>query len=72
MSKDKMVKLIESYDAELLENRFKVKISKFDNGVNALSYLIVTQDLLDGGFSVKYLKDKDSVTMFLKLLKLVN
>lgn len=72
MDKDKITKLISSYNTELIDNRFNVKVSLLNNGVDKESYLVVTQDLLDGGFSMKYFKDKDSVSMFLKLLKLVN
>lgn len=72
MSKGKMTELIVSYDAELLENRFNVKVSKMGTGVHKASYLIVAQDLLEDGFMLKFFKDKDSAGLFLQLLKLSN
>jgi hypothetical protein len=72
MDKNKIQALLTSYGVEVLDNRFNVKVSVMNNGVHKESYLVVTQDLLDGGFALKYFRDKESVSMFLKLLKLVN
>lgn len=65
---DKTTKLIVSYGTEMIGTRFRVKISKFDNGVNHESFLVAVQDLLDGGFSMKCFLKQDDVSQFLKLL----
>jgi hypothetical protein len=62
-------KLIVSYATEMIGTRFRVKVSNFDNGVQAPSFMIATQDLLDGGFSLKFFKNTESVAQFLNLLK---
>lgn len=67
--KKETTELIVSYGTEMINNRFRVKVSRMDNGVNPETFLVVTQDLLDTGFSVKYLKSKEEVTQFLQLLK---
>jgi hypothetical protein len=68
--KDKTVELIVSYGTELIGGRFRVKVSVLDNGVNPQSFLVVTQDLLEGGFSMKYCKDKEQVALLLQLFKM--
>lgn len=70
MSKPKknITKLITSVDQETIGNRFVVKISIMDNGVNKKSILIVTRDLLDGGFSMKFVDTEEEVRLFIKLL----
>lgn len=69
--KNKTTELIISYGTEIIDNRFQVKVSTLDTGTVKASFLVVTQDLLEGGFSMKYFDDKESVAIFLKLLRLV-
>ena len=67
--KKETVELIVSYGTEIIDKRFVVKVSRMDNGVNPETFLVVTQDLLETGFSMKYFKNKEEVAQFLKLLK---
>ena len=67
--KKETTEFIVSFGTEMIDNRFRVKVSRMDNGVAPESYLVVTQDLLDSGFSMKYFKNKEEVAQFLKLLK---
>lgn len=59
---------IVSFGVEVLGNRFRVKVSKMDNGVTKESFMVATQDLLEDGFSLKYFDSNEEVVQFLKLL----
>lgn len=69
---DKLNEFIISFGSEIIGNRFMVKLSKMDNGVNPESFLLMTLDLRDGGFSMKFFKTQESVALFLKLLTLAS
>lgn len=69
---DKLNEFIISFGSEIIGNRFMVKLSKMDNGVTAESFLLTTLDLRDGGFSMKFFRNKDDVALFLKLLTLAS
>ncbi len=66
---DKTTELIVSYGTEMIDTRFQVKVSVFDNGVDPKSIMIVVRDLIDNGFTIKTFKDMDAASSFLKLLK---
>lgn len=66
----KTTELIISYGTEMIENRFRVKVSRMDDGVHPESFLVVAEDLLDSGFCMKFFKNKEDITQFLKLLQL--
>jgi len=67
---DKTTELIVSYGTEMIDTRFVIKVSIFDNGVNPKSIMIVVRDIIDNGFTIKNFKDMDAATAFLKLLKM--
>ena len=69
-NKDKTVELIVSYGTETIGARFRVKASKYDNGL-VISYLICICDLLEGGFSMKCFRTQDELTQLLRLLNSV-
>lgn len=68
MSK-KINRLIHSMDAELIANRFLVKISEFDSGVHPKSILITTVDLLENNFKMHFYTDVESASNFIKILR---
>lgn len=66
--KSPITKLLTSVDQELINSRFLVKASVFDNGVHPKSYMLVIVDLLESGFTLKYFKREEDVSDLLKLL----
>lgn len=69
---DKLIPLILSLSKETINSRFMVKISIFDNGVDAKSVMVVVCDLLESGFTIKYFKSEEEAANLLKLLNAVS
>lgn len=67
---NKTIKLLESSDVQLISDRFRVKISTFDNGVDKKSTMMVIHDLLKNNFNINFYKTTDEVVQMINLLKL--
>lgn len=61
--------LLTSIEQKMIGNRFLVKPSTMDNGVNPKSIMVAVLDLLEKGFTIKFFKKEDDVADFLKLLQ---
>ena len=68
---NKTIKLLESSDVQLIDNRFRVKLSSFDNGVDKKSILLVIHDLLKNNFNMTFYNTTDEAAQMISLLKLV-
>ena len=68
---NKTIKLLESSDVQLIDNRFRVKLSSFDNGVDIKSILLVIHDLLKNNFNMTFYNTTDEAAQMISLLKLV-
>lgn len=70
MDKDKdIIKLLTSHEQEVINNRYLVKYSTMNNGVDKKSYMLVITDLITKGFTVKFCNNTDEVIAILKVLK---
>ena len=67
----KLTRMIQSVKSEVINKRFIVKVSIFDNGVNKSSILVVVADLLDAGFTMKYFEKPEEAARFLDILRKV-
>ena len=65
----KITKLIESTEVELINKRFRVKVSIYDNGVDKKSTMSVIHDLLENNFKIRFYDSLDDVVIALKLLR---
>lgn len=69
-SKDsKITRMIQSFPMEIINKRFQVKVSIFDNGVHPRSIMVVVFDLLESGFTIKFHKTDQEAANLLNLLK---
>lgn len=68
---DGISKLIESVPTQLIGSRFLVKLSKMDNGVDPVQYLIAIHDLLENNFTIKCHKNYDTIVNLINALRLV-
>jgi hypothetical protein len=66
--KDGLTELLVSGKPEMINSRFRVKASIFNNGVHPKSTLIVVEDLLESGFSMKFFTKQEDAAALLKLL----
>lgn len=64
----KITKLIESSEVELINKRFRAKVSIFDNGVDKKSTMLVIHDLLENHFKIHFYESADEVVTILKIL----
>lgn len=70
MPKDsKFTRLLQSFETEVINKRFQVKVSIFDNGVDPRSIMVVIFDLLESGFTIKFHKTDEEAANLLNLLK---
>ena len=67
---DKLVKLLESADVEMINGRFRVKFSSFDNGVDKKSHMLAVHDILENKFKIHFYDTIDDLVVVLKLLKM--
>jgi hypoxanthine-guanine phosphoribosyltransferase len=63
-----LTELIVSSKPEMINARFLVKASVFDDGVHDKSILLIVTDLLENGFTMKFFKTDEAASSFLKLL----
>lgn len=66
--KDKTTPLIDSPPAVVIANRFLVKSSTMDNGVDKPSTMLIISDLVDRNFKIQFFKSPEAAGDFLKLL----
>lgn len=66
---DKITKLIESSEVELINKRFRVKVSIFDNGVAKKSTMLIIHDLLENHFKIHFYESVEEVVTILNILK---
>lgn len=60
--------LITSHQPEMINSRFRVKASMFNDGIHTPSIMLIVEDLLESGFSLKYFKKQEDAAALLKLL----
>lgn len=66
--KNGLNELIVSHKLEIIKSRFRVKASKYDDGFHDPSIMLIIEDLLESGFSIKFFKKQDDAAALLKLL----
>lgn len=76
MAKKKMkssdtVELIVSGKAEMINDRFLVKGSVYNDGNNPKSVMLVVMDFLENGFKIKYFKNEQEASLLIKTLQSV-
>lgn len=67
----KLIKLLHSVPEQIINKRFLVKTSVFNNGVNKESIVVCVRDLLESGFTIKFFNSEDDAAKLLKLLHAV-
>ena len=67
--KKEITPLLKSDAVLMIGTRFRLKISTMDNGVHPKSYMVVSQDLTNSGFSVKFFKDDTAVQNLVSMLQ---
>lgn len=68
---DKITKLIESGETELINNRFRVKASVYDDGVHKKSFMVVISDLLQNHFKIRFFNTAEEAASIIGMLKVV-
>lgn len=69
--KNQTIELIQSGKAELISDRFMVKGSVFDNGIDKPSIMMIVVDLLENKFSIKFFKTSEEAAFLVKALQMV-
>lgn len=67
----KITKLLNSMPEIIINKRFLIKISVFNNGIYKESILMCVRDMLNSEFSIKFLKSEDEAVSLLNILKSV-
>jgi len=67
---DKIVKLIESGTTELINSRFRVKASVYDDGIHKKSFMVVISDLLQNHFKIRFFDSAESAASIISILRL--
>ena len=68
---DGITALITSRQPEMINSRFIVKASIMNNGVNTRSIMLIVQDILEDGFSIRFFNRDEDAAALLNLLKAV-
>ena len=68
---DKLKKLIESGETELINNRFRVKASVYDDGVHKKSFMLVISDLLQNHFKIRFFGTAEDAASSIQILRAV-
>ena len=71
MNNQPFINLITSHPIGIINDRFLVKISVFDNGKDKSSIMIAVVDLIGNEFKLRFFNNKDQAESFLNLLKSV-
>ena len=67
----KITPLIDSKPVQMIGSRFRIKCSSMDNGVHPKSHMVISQDLANSGFSVKFFKDESGIQNLISMLQSV-
>ena len=65
------IRLLESSDTQLISDRFRVKISTFDNGVDKKSTMMVIHDILKNHFKITFYNTCEEAAQIINLLRRV-
>ena len=68
---DGITALFTSRQPEMINSRFIVKASIMNNGVNTRSIMLIVQDILEDGFSIRFFNRDEDAAALLNLLKAV-